>query len=286
MAVIKLRKLIAALLLLAAILVPAGCSGAEEKRSPLEITVFSVGKADAILVRADNSVMLIDCGESVDADRLVSKLKKLGITHLDILQITHFDKDHVGGAAQIVRNIDTDHIIYPDYEGTRAEYFMFMEAIKEHKAAGAVKEITTLALGTAEITIYPADDPGDFISDNKEYDNEMSLVTRMKYGDNVFLLCGDVEKKRVKQMNKSGIDWKCDWIKLPHHGQYDKQLEKFLELCIPAYAVATVPDSEPADSELTDLLSSMGAAYYDTSGGDVVTSGDGKTITISVSDIS
>ena len=200
--------------------------------------------------------------------------------------MTHYDKDHVGGAAQIVRNIEIGRIIYPDYEGTRSEYFAFMEAIKEHKSAAPVNEVTSLELGKAMLTVYPADDPDELVSDKGEYDNEMSLVTRAKYGENVFLFCGDVEKKRLKQMCNSGVDWKCDWIKLPHHGRYDKRLSGFLELCSPQYATATVSEEEPADSELTDELASLGIKYYDTLCGDILTHSDGKTIAVSAAETS
>lgn len=277
----KIKKIIAGFFSALLLAVIPGCAKeTAESRSPVEITVFSVGKADAILVRAEDSIMLIDCGEMKNASYLLSELEKRGITHLDILQITHFDKDHVGGAAQIAENLEIDRIIYPDYEGTRPEYLLFMETIKDRKAAGTVTEITELPFGSAALTVYPAEDPDDLVDEDSEYDNEMSLVTRMQYGDNVFLFCGDAEKKRVKQMCKSDTDWKCDWIKLPHHGKYDKQIAKFLELCGPSYAVATVSEDEPADGEIKELLASLGAEYYDTLGGNVITTSDGKTIVV------
>ena len=278
------RRIISFFLVSVMLLMLTGCAnaGGPEKSRPAVITVFGIGKADAILVQADDSVMLIDCGEAEHEAFLLSELNKRGITHLDILQITHFDKDHVGSAAQIVRNIGADNIIYPDYEGDRKEYLAFMDAVQGVSGARALTEVTRFTLGSAELTVFPAADPESLISDKEEYDNDLSLVTRMTYGEKTFLFCGDIENARIKQMLRSGTDWSCDWIKLPHHGKYGKQLEKLLDAAAPVYSVMTVSAFEPADEKTTALLSELSLQSYDNLGADVVTTTDGSSITVTL----
>ena len=261
-----------------------GCSSAapEIPVYSLEITIFGVGKADAILVQADGFTMMIDCAEEKDSDRLLDELDNRGITHLDLLEITHFDKDHVGGAATVVNALDVGKIIFPDYVGTRKEFRAFTAAAEQNGGASAVKENESFLLGGAAVTVFPASDPDALIDEDKEYDNELSLVTRIEYADRVFLFCGDIEKGRIKQMIAGGTDWSCDWIKLPHHGKYDKQLSKLLESCMPGYSVMTVSDEEPADERTFDLLGKLGIEGFDTQYGDVVTLCDSEgTITVS-----
>lgn len=280
----KLRLISVLVLSLFVFSILGGCSEdtqtSEDETYPVEITVFSVGKADAVLVRCDDSYMLIDSGEADDEAMLLSELQKRGIDHLDYFQVTHFDKDHVGSAAAIVSSIDIGSIMYPDYEGTRDEYFAFMEAIADHNNASPVTENTQLSLGGAELTVYPASDPNEFISDDSEYDNELSLVTSMKYGQRVFLFCGDAEKTRLKQMLTEDVDWSCDWMKQPHHGKYCKSLVKFMKAAAPSYTVMTVSEEEPADSDTLELLESLGIESYDTLSGSVVTLSDGQDIVI------
>ena len=280
-----IRKIAAAVLCLFMISLLCGCAentDADVTSSyPVEITAFSVGKADAVLVRVDDSYMLIDSGESDDAEKIISELKERGITHLDCFQVTHVDKDHVGSAASIVETFDIDNIYYADYEGTRSEYYEFMEAISGNAGAKAISEITRITLGSASLTIYPASDPDEFVSDDDtEYDNELSLVTVMEYGEKVFLFGGDAEKSRLKQMLTQDVSWDCDWIKLPHHGKYCKALKSFLEAASPQYSVMTVSSDEPADDKTLELLSQLGIESYDTLDSDIVTVSDGKTISV------
>ena len=272
---------------LAAVCFLTGCGNVTEEpdensNNKLEITVLSIGKADAVLVCADDAVMLIDSGEADDEKTIMSELKQRGIDHIDYFQITHFDKDHVGSAAAIVNEFEIENIAYPDYESTRSEYSEFMNAVSGKENAAAVSDITQVELGSASLTVYPASDPESFVSDDKEYDNELSLVTRMEYDGRVFLFCGDVEKKRLKQMLAQDIDWKCDWIKLPHHGKYCKSMEDFMNAAAPQYSVMTVSKSEPADPEIIELLSELNVESYDTLGGNVVTVCEGGNITVSI----
>ena len=74
---------------------------AEEKEA-LKITFFDVGKGDAILIETKNTSMLIDAGYDETGEELLSYLRQQGGQPLDYLVITHFDKDHVGGADHVL----------------------------------------------------------------------------------------------------------------------------------------------------------------------------------------
>ncbi len=59
-----------------------------------------VGQGDAVLVRSRGAVALIDTG--ADPTRLAACLDSLGIRQLDLLVLTHFDLDHVGGVQAVI----------------------------------------------------------------------------------------------------------------------------------------------------------------------------------------
>ncbi len=268
----------------AALFILAGCAPSEKEpagqTSSAVITVFGIGKADAILVQSDGRAMLIDCGEASDGDYLLSELGKRGITHLDVLQITHFDKDHVGGAEAVLKKLGADTVLYPDYTGSGKEYENFAKAADGLKGAQAVSAQMSLTLGSAQFIIFPAEAPEKLMKDNKEYDNDLSLVTKMTYGERTFLFCGDIENARIKQMLGADTDWDCDWIKLPHHGKYAKRLADLLGAASPVYSIMTVSANEPADEKTTALLTELSIQSYDNLNGNVVTSCDGSTITV------
>ena len=87
----------------------------------LVLDFINVGNGDAILVREmDGGVqrfaMLVDCGHDAlqrddhpelgdpNSRRIYAGdfLRKNGVTHLDILLLTHFHRDHVGGLERVL----------------------------------------------------------------------------------------------------------------------------------------------------------------------------------------
>ena len=65
-----------------------------------QIAACDIGQGDAVLVRSAGHVALIDTGPEPAALRTC--LADLGITRLDLLVLTHYDLDHVGGTSAVV----------------------------------------------------------------------------------------------------------------------------------------------------------------------------------------
>lgn len=80
------------------------CGGAAAE-AIFRITVIDVGKGDCILVQtgdaADPVTVMIDTGYKKTAEDVLEYLSGHGIAKLDALIVSHFHKDHVGGAAKI-----------------------------------------------------------------------------------------------------------------------------------------------------------------------------------------
>jgi len=64
-----------------------------------------VGQGDAVVVRSGERIALIDTGS--DPALLDSCLTRLGVDRLDLLVLTHFDHDHVGGGEAVIGRADT-----------------------------------------------------------------------------------------------------------------------------------------------------------------------------------
>ena len=90
-----------------------GCTPAPVKG--MDIYTFSVGKADCSLLSFDGYNVLIDTGEEDDGDEILEALHRLEIEKLDLVILTHFDKDHIGGFPEISDGIPIDKVILPDY---------------------------------------------------------------------------------------------------------------------------------------------------------------------------
>ena len=262
-------------------------SGTEQITHPaLTITALPVGKADALILKTDSWAAMIDTGEERDGSYIRETLEAAGIDHLNLLLVTHFDKDHVGSAAELLETVGADQVLMPDYEGTRPEYAAFLSALEVHPET-EVQRITgteTLEIPAGSVntsfTIYAAEDPAEIQDTEDEYDNDMSLVAKVTCGEKKFLFTGDIEKTRIAQMLDSGDDWKADWIKMPHHGRYQKKVEKLLEAVNPFYAVICDGEDQPAEEETLDALKKRQIKEWETADGTVVTITDGKNIKV------
>jgi competence protein ComEC len=68
------------------------------------IAACDVGQGDALLVRSASAVALIDTGP--DPGALRACLGRFGIERIDILVLTHYDLDHVGGVDAVIGRAD------------------------------------------------------------------------------------------------------------------------------------------------------------------------------------
>src|SRR5881394_3913768 len=76
-------------------------------RSPKSLQIYFIdveGGQATLVVSPSGETLLIDAGwpgyEGRDADRIVAAAHQAGIKQLDFVLITHYHRDHVGGAPQ------------------------------------------------------------------------------------------------------------------------------------------------------------------------------------------
>ncbi|MCI9307426.1 MAG: MBL fold metallo-hydrolase [Lachnospiraceae bacterium] len=268
------------IMILASILLLCGCgkkAGVNEEKEALKITFFDVGKGDAILIETKNTSMLIDAGYDETCGELLDYLGQQDRQPLDYLVITHFDKDHVGGADRVLEGAGAEQIFQPDYEGDGGQYLEYQEALE---AAGQrpdlVTDTTLLSFDGVECLIYPPQK-----QEYEEEDNDFSLVISMTYEEQRFLFAGDCEKERLKELlSQTEFDLKHDLLKVPHHGRKEKNSEEFFEAVSPEIAVITCSEEEPGDDKVRKILRQTGAQTYLTSDGTLTCLCDGTNMEI------
>jgi competence protein ComEC len=82
-----------------------GASWIEPLCDDVRMTVLDVGQGQAIVLQSEGKTFLVDCGGDRDrtaADTATEKLLSMGISRLDGLILTHYDRDHAGGAAYLL----------------------------------------------------------------------------------------------------------------------------------------------------------------------------------------
>ena len=239
-----------------------------EEGEPLEVTFFDVGKGDCILISTAEHTVMIDTGYEETSSKILKALKERGISSIDDLIVTHFDKDHAGGVPDIISGIEVERILSPDYEGAKKTYDAYVQAVEGWDGQELrLSEDYAFELGKVSFEIYPSELAYDSTEKN---DNDMSLVVRLENGGEAFLFMGDAEKDEIAAfLSKRPL--RADVIKMPHHGKKEKNSDDLLDAVRPGKAVITDSAFDPAEEELLRLLSERGIEYHTTAGeGDIV----------------
>ena len=252
-------------------------SAGEGELEELVIYSFKAGKADAHLIYNSSMAVLIDCGEKGFGKEIVAYLQEHNIKALDMLIVSHFDKDHVGGAARVIKDIDVKRVFQTNYIKDNKEYTNYVEALAEKQITPETPQNRkSIAIGGAEISICPP--LKDFYQDSPS--NNASLAAVIRYGSCSLMFTGDAEEARLGELiNTEGQHY--DYLKVPYHGHFQQKLAPFLQLCSPNVAVITCSDQEPEDQQVMKLLSEDGAAAYLTRRAPVIARCDGKAVTAS-----
>jgi len=239
-------------------------------------TILKNGQADAIVLKTKNHAALIDCGEKDDGDEVIEHLIDKGINSVDYLFITHFDKDHVGGAKEVIENIEVKNIIVPNYIGSNKEYKNFMTACMDKNITPqAIDDTLEISLDDVSFTIFP---PQKKVY--KEGDNDFSLAISIVHGNNSFLFAGDAEEERIREILDKFGNNKYDFLKVPHHGRFNNETENLIKGILPKYSVICDSDKNPADDKTLAVLRKYKSKIYQTKDGEIIASSDGKNLEI------
>ena len=253
----------------------SGCGKQTQENQGIRITFFDVGKGDTILIETDEHSVLIDSGYDDTSDTILSYLAKRNVKRLDYMILTHFDKDHVGGADRILKAVEVCEILQPDYESDAKQYLEYQETMKDkEKQAHLVTQTEHFSFEGADFLIYPPQQ-----EEYEEEDNDFSLVISMTYGNRSFLFAGDCERERLNELLvQTEFSLSHDVLKIPHHGKKEKNSVEFLKAVSPTIAVFTCPEEMAIEEDIFEVLEEMGTLSYLTGQGTVTCVCDGDVL--------
>ena len=94
-------------------------SWAELATDDCRMTVLNVGQGQCIILQSEEKTYLVDCGGTYDqdaADLAAETLLTQGISRIDGLILTHYDRDHTGGVPYLLTRIHCDTLFVPGAE--------------------------------------------------------------------------------------------------------------------------------------------------------------------------
>lgn len=248
-----------------------------DESASIRVTSIDVGKGDCILIRTAATCVMIDTGYYDTTDTVLSYLEAEGISRIDHLIITHYDKDHVGGAYGIADALNIGRIYLPDYDGDSSYYVSFMSIIEEKNLTSQrVSSEISVDLEDAQLNISPSGCEYHFDPEkNEPNDNDMSLVCTLIHGEDSFLFVGDLEKEGLDEYLKNP-QGHFDVVKMPHHGQNEKNTDDFIADVTPKIAIITDSADDPVKKKVLNQLTEAGTDIYSSSEcGNITITGDG-----------
>ena len=178
----------------------------------------------AVATLEDGSTVVVDCGSADHphwpAQQLVARLRR---RRVDLLVITHGDRDHVSGIPALLENARVVRAVLPaDLSNEPCG-----RALRDHGA-----ELILLAPGEV---CEPHDDlavaapsllPG--------HENDGSLWVRIQLQGISLLLCGDAEARGIGAALRSGAAAPSTVLVAPHHGRPTPASTRLLDAVRPA----------------------------------------------------
>jgi competence protein ComEC len=243
----------------------------------LRMLVLDVGQGDSVLLQVPEGNVLVDQGPP--EGKVAQQLRRLGIRRLAALVLTHPQRDHVGGAADVLRRLRVDTVVDSALPSDSDDERLALAEARGRRVpivaarAGGVYRIGALTLRV----LWPAErgPPG---ADPNDY----AVVLLASYGDTDVLLPADAESNVTARLRLPPVEV----LKVAHHGSADDGLDEQLRTLRPRVAVISVGEGNdyghPRGSTLAALRGVDGLQIYRTDeDGRVTVESDGRTIAVS-----
>ncbi len=251
-----------------------------------QIINCDVGQGDALLIRSNEQVALVDVGR--DPKPIDDCLTHLGVTTINLLVLTHFDADHVGGLSGA---LDRRHVItgmVTDYPDNRSQALAMTEELRRSSDRmltafaglhGFLGSISWLVL-QPELHGSGSDDP-----------NDGSICMRWNAADFTLFTMADLGEKgqmRLAQLHPGWLNVNRRLpvvLKVSHHGSAD-QYPELIEALKPQLALISVgrgnPYGHPTRATLK-ILSNLGTDIFRTDNdGPISVNAESSSHTLSV----
>lgn len=215
----------------------------------LKIYFIDVGQGDSsLIVTPQNKTILIDGGGSANSNfdvgknTLVPYVLDRGFTKIDIVIISHFDSDHIGGILTLLEELKVEKVYISKQIEVSNNYKKFLQIINEKNIKAYEVDVGNRIF--IENSLY-----FDVVWPKKEQItnnvlNNNAIVCNLHYKNFSMLFTGDIEEIAEKEIlelylkNKNLI--KADILKVGHHGSKTSSTEDFLRLVMPKVAVIGV----------------------------------------------
>ena len=242
----------------------------------LRITFLNVGQGDSALIQVPEGAVLVD--EGPPEAHVARQLEDLGVHQLAAAVLTHPQRDHVGGAAEILERLRVGFLLDPDIPGNSVDERTARAAARRHRVRIVMARAgEAFRLGKLRLRVLWPDGPGT----PGEDPNQHAVVLLASYGRIDALLTADAESDVTLPLRPPAVEI----LKVAHHGSSDAGLGELLARLHPRLAVISVGANNdyghPTASTIGTLTHYRGLTVYRTDeDGRVIVESDGERFSV------
>ena len=230
-------------------------------KADMTLKAFDVGQGQCILLQNGKQTVLVDCGGDegeYDGEDTARELLSRGIFRVDALILTHYDADHIGGAAQFLERVGVDRLVLPDLPEESALMTELLRSAEEKQIeTDYITEKTVYSFGSGSLTLFP---PPDRDADNA------SLSALMSDGEYDILITGDLDSDGEAALLAQYDLPDLEVLVAGHHGSKYSTSARLLRQTTPELVLICVGENSYGHptQEVLNRIAAIGAAVLRT----------------------
>jgi competence protein ComEC len=216
----------------------------------LRVTFLDVGQGDAVLLETASARVLVDQGPP-EAD-VAGQLARMGIRSLSAIVLTHPQRDHVGGAADVIRRLRVGIVLDPELAARGPEHDEALAAARERRVqVRRIRAGDELRAGGLVLRVLWPPDPG-LPSEDPNLNAAVLLAT---FGETDVFLPADAESDVTARLPIGDVEL----LKVAHHGSEDPGLDAQLRALEPEVAVISAGRGNEYGHPTPETLAALAA---------------------------
>ncbi|MDO8655477.1 MAG: MBL fold metallo-hydrolase [bacterium] len=202
------------------------------------VVFFDIGQGDSIFMRSPwGHTILIDGGPDTQVEEKIGKLLLPWAKHIDLVVLSHPDKDHVFGLIGVLKRFKVDTLYWTGVRRNTREYMAWEQQLAGQNIvlARAPQQISWTQNQSQYLDILSP--VQDYAGKLMDLSNESGIVARLVLPRHSVLLTADIPKLTELELVESGVLLASDILKVAHHGSKNSSAPAFLQAVHPEVAV-------------------------------------------------
>lgn len=224
-----------------------------------KISFLNIGQGDASLIMSKRGqTILIDCGpNSKVIDQVESKLG-FWTKKIDMLIITHGDKDHYGGCRDIIQRFQvTKVMINGVFDSKNKSYTELLDFMKSQNIQILPAINNTYITVSDSIELQLLNPQTNLWGQDIRDDNPESIVILLKSANNSILLTGDADDTTESEILAKYPQLDIEVLKAGHHGSKTSTSDKFLDAITPKQVIISAGANNSYNHPHPDIINKL-----------------------------